>query len=64
MVKMIMHGCNGAMGRVITGLVQEDGAIEIVAGICVFRGPGQGFSGFLFPVGSGLGGGWVGGGRK
>lgn len=33
MVKMIMHGCNGAMGQVITGLVAEDKDIEIVAGI-------------------------------
>ncbi len=43
MVKMIMHGCNGAMGRVITGLVQEDGAIEIVAGIDISGGQGQGY---------------------
>lgn len=33
MVKMIMHGCNGAMGQVITGLVKEMDDIEIVAGI-------------------------------
>lgn len=33
MVKMIMHGCNGAMGQVITALVAEDEAITIVAGI-------------------------------
>ena len=24
MVKIIMHGCNGHMGQVITGLVKED----------------------------------------
>ncbi len=33
MVKMIMHGCNGKMGQVITGLVEMDEAIEIVAGV-------------------------------
>lgn len=33
MVKMIMHGCNGAMGRVITGMVNEMDGIQIVAGI-------------------------------
>lgn len=33
MVKMIMHGCNGAMGQVITGLVKDMEDIEIVAGI-------------------------------
>lgn len=33
MVKMIMHGCNGAMGQVITGLVKDMADIEIVAGI-------------------------------
>lgn len=33
MVKMIMHGCNGAMGQVITKLASEDNDTEIVAGI-------------------------------
>ena len=33
MVRAIMHGCNGRMGQVITGLVKEDTEIEIVAGI-------------------------------
>lgn len=33
MVKMIMHGCNGAMGRVITELAKNMDGIEIVAGI-------------------------------
>lgn len=33
MIKMIMHGCNGAMGQVITGLVAEEKNITIVAGI-------------------------------
>ena len=33
MVKFIMHGCNGAMGQVITRLAKEDSEAEIVAGI-------------------------------
>ena len=33
MVKIIMHGCSGHMGQVITGLVKEDPDAEIVAGI-------------------------------
>lgn len=35
MVKVIMHGCNGKMGQVITKLIEEDEAIEIVAGVDV-----------------------------
>ena len=33
MVKIIMHGCNGHMGQVISGLVEQDPEAEIVAGI-------------------------------
>ena len=33
MTKVILHGCNGRMGRVITGLVEKDDSVEIVAGI-------------------------------
>ena len=33
MTKFIMHGCNGAMGQVITRLAKEDPEVEIVAGI-------------------------------
>lgn len=33
MTKIIMHGCNGAMGQVITDLAREDSELEIVAGI-------------------------------
>ena len=36
MVKIIMHGCCGHMGQVITQLVKEDSDAEIVAGIDVF----------------------------
>ncbi|MFQ9515085.1 MAG: 4-hydroxy-tetrahydrodipicolinate reductase [Eubacterium sp.] len=38
MVNVIMHGCNGQMGRVITGLVEKDNDIQIVAGIDVYTG--------------------------
>lgn len=33
MVRIIMHGCNGHMGQVITGIVKEGKDAEIVAGI-------------------------------
>ncbi|MGN0505063.1 MAG: 4-hydroxy-tetrahydrodipicolinate reductase [Lachnospiraceae bacterium] len=33
MTRIIMYGCNGKMGRVISSLVKEDAAAEIVAGI-------------------------------
>ena len=33
MRRAIMHGCNGHMGQVITGLAAEDAELEIVAGI-------------------------------
>lgn len=38
MVKVILHGCNGKMGRMITGICKEDDGVEIVAGIDVFDG--------------------------
>lgn len=33
MVKIIMHGCNGHMGQVISGLAAQDAEVSIVAGI-------------------------------
>lgn len=33
MTKVILNGCNGAMGRVITEMIEKDEAIEIVAGV-------------------------------
>lgn len=33
MVNIIMHGCNGHMGQVITDIVRKDPACQIVAGI-------------------------------
>lgn len=38
MVRMIMHGCNGKMGQVITGICKEDSDIEIVAGVDPYTG--------------------------
>ena len=35
MVKIIMHGCCGHMGQVISDLVAKDANAEIVAGIDV-----------------------------
>ena len=33
MVKIILHGCNGKMGQIITDICKEDGGAQIVAGI-------------------------------
>lgn len=33
MVKIIMHGCNGRMGQMISGIVEKDNEAEIVAGV-------------------------------
>lgn len=38
MIRVIMHGCNGKMGQVISNLVKEDAQLEIVAGIDRFQG--------------------------
>lgn len=35
MIKVIMHGCNGHMGQVISQLIREDEKVEIVAGVDV-----------------------------
>ena len=35
MVKAILNGCNGAMGRTITGLAGDMEDVEIVAGVDV-----------------------------
>ena len=35
MIRVIMHGCNGKMGQVISGLIAADDAVELVAGIDV-----------------------------
>lgn len=33
MIKIIMHGCNGHMGQVISGLIKEDADVSMAAGI-------------------------------
>ena len=33
MIRIIMHGCNGKMGQVISGMVAEDPELQMVAGI-------------------------------
>lgn len=38
MTRIIMRGCNGRMGQVITGLVKADSEAEIVAGIDLYDG--------------------------
>ncbi len=38
MTKVVMHGCNGHMGRVITELCSKDNEIEIVAGVDKYKG--------------------------
>ena len=43
MVKIIMHGCNGKMGQVISQLLKEDKQAEIVAGIDLFDNRENGY---------------------
>jgi len=41
MIKMMMHGCNGRMGKMITQLCKDDSRIQIVAGIDARGGLGE-----------------------
>ena len=43
MVKIVMHGCNGHMGQVITELAAKDAAVEIVAGIDIADNKDNGY---------------------
>ncbi|MBR6223718.1 MAG: 4-hydroxy-tetrahydrodipicolinate reductase [Lachnospiraceae bacterium] len=43
MTKIIMHGCNGHMGQVITGIVRDDADSEIVAGIDIVDNRDNGY---------------------
>ena len=45
MTKVIMHGCNGRMGKAIVGLAAEDSNVQIVAGVDAF-----GSNDYDFPV--------------
>jgi 4-hydroxy-tetrahydrodipicolinate reductase len=38
MINVIMHGCNGHMGRVVTDLVSKEDNVQIVAGIDAYTG--------------------------
>lgn len=38
MTRVIMNGCNGKMGQVITGICKNDPEVEIVAGIDLYDG--------------------------
>ncbi len=38
MIKVIMHGCNGKMGQVITGIIAGEPDMEIVAGVDRYTG--------------------------
>ena len=43
MVRAILHGCKGRMGRFITEMAAEDAGIEIVAGVDMGEDPGLGY---------------------
>lgn len=45
MTKIIMHGCGGRMGRMITELAEKDENVQIVAGVDV-----MGAAGASYPV--------------
>ena len=38
MVKIILHGCNGRMGQMLTGLLKKDPQAEVVAGVDGYTG--------------------------
>jgi len=43
MIRIIMHGCNGHMGQVISGIIKEDANTEMVAGIDVVDNRDNGY---------------------
>ena len=43
MVRIIMHGCNGKMGQIISAICKEDDQVEIVAGIDVVDNKDNGY---------------------
>ena len=45
MIRAIMHGCNGRMGRVITEMTAKEPEMEIVAGRGCLYGNAQYLSG-------------------
>ncbi len=50
MIRVLMHGCNGKMGQVVTGLIEKEEDMEIVAGVDVFAEEKNGY-----PVFAGIG---------
>ena len=38
MIKILMHGCNGRMGQMISGLVREEEEMMIAAGVDTYQG--------------------------
>ena len=38
MIKILMNGCNGRMGQMITGIIQGDEKAEIAAGVDTYQG--------------------------
>ena len=38
MINILMNGCNGKMGQMITGLVKEDDQVTIAAGVDTYQG--------------------------
>lgn len=49
MIRIIMNGCNGHMGQVITELVRDDAGAEIVAGIDLLNNRENGYPVFEKP---------------
>ena len=47
MTKVIMHGCNGKMGKTIAGLIATDDSIELVAGVDAFDDGSNAFPVFM-----------------
>ena len=47
MIRMIMHGCGGAMGHTITGLAKDMKEIEIAAGVDLKEDTSLGYT--VFP---------------
>ena len=43
MVKILIHGCGGHMGQVVSRMAEEDGQLQTVAGVDPFAGAGQAY---------------------
>ncbi|MCD8096838.1 MAG: 4-hydroxy-tetrahydrodipicolinate reductase [Lachnospiraceae bacterium] len=50
MIRVIMHGCNGYMGQVITGLARDEEDLEIVTGIDVVDNRDNGYPVYTCPA--------------